>query len=277
MGWFREIGAGPVFFQEQPFSTVVEALKFIRRIMPRVVNGGALEINPPQSKEVYMAQARGSQNGGHYYSNIVTPQEINLSWTVSRTDSGGLGLTGLKSNGWARYAFMNTSATPGVVNGVTNPNPAAGLVVVQMKQNFNVFLQLGYTPEATVTGAAFTTLTAGKAYQIVTLGTTTTAQWVTAGLIAGFAPAVGQVFLSGPGGALGGSGTVKLIGTSNIYNVEVIGNPTLTAANSSADTNGGAFFMLQFLNAGALAAPTDGSVINVNLLYDRSSVTVDGL
>lgn len=225
-----------------------------------------------------MSQARGSQNAGHYYSNIVMPQEIALSFTVAATDSGGLGLTGLKSNGWVRYAFMHTSSTPGVVDGVTNPNPISGVIAIGLKQNFNVFLGAKYSGEATVTGGTVTSLTVGTPYQINSLGTTTTAQWVTAGLPPGFTPAVGQVFVAAATASLGGTGNVKAMTKVGAAAFEILGSPAGTISNSSVASNGGAYLVGQFIDyANALVAPVDGSIINLTLSFDRSSVTVDGL
>src|SRR5579872_3291419 len=105
-----------------------------------------------------MSVARGSQNAGHYYSNIVMPQEVALSFVVNATDSGGLGVTSVKSNGWVRNVFMHTSATPGVNDGVTNPNPASGYALIQLKQNFNVYLGMNYSFVPPTTGGTVTSL-----------------------------------------------------------------------------------------------------------------------
>lgn len=205
------------------------------------------------------------------------PQEIDLSWTVSPTDSGGLGITGLKSNGWAQYVFMHTSATPGAVSGITNPNPANGVVAIRLKQNFNVFLGASCVPQLTVTGSALTSVTTGTTYQIVTVGTTTTAQWVTAGLPVGFTPAAGQVFVAAATASLGGSGTVKALTVPGFDNFCIAGSPAGTIQSNDIGTYHGAYLVGQFILAGSLAAPTSGSVINLRLSFDRSSVTVDGL
>lgn len=223
-----------------------------------------------------MSLARGGQNAGHYYSNIVMPQEVDLSFTVAATN--GLGITSLKSNGWVRNVFMHTSTTPTENDGVTNPNPAAGICIVQLKQNFNVFLGMSYSFQAPGTGGAVTTTVANTTYIIGVLGTTTAAQWSAVGLQPGFTAAVGQVFTATASQAIGGTGSVLALGTSGILGAEVISNPTVQIANSSIAANGGAYVFVQFLDAaGSLAAPTAGSVCNMRLLFDRSSVSVDGL
>lgn len=224
-----------------------------------------------------MSVARGSQNAGHYYSNIVMPYLIQVSFTVTSTN--GLGVTSVKSNGWVRNVFMHTSTTPSVGNdGVTNPNPESGVVLIQMKQNFNVFLgaQLAYL-QAPVTGGAGGTLTANKAYQIVTVGTTTTAQWVAGGFPAGVTPAVGASFIASTSGAIGGTGTFKGLTVSGVDGFEVLGDPNQTISNSNIAVNGGAYIIGQFTAADVLTNPTDTTVVGLNLFFDRSSVTIDGL
>lgn len=223
-----------------------------------------------------MSLARGGQNAGHYYSNITTPQEIDVSFVVTPTN--GLGITSLKSNGWVERVFMHTSTTPTATNGVTNPNPASGVALIQLKQNFNVFLGMSWSAQAPVTGGAVTTTVATTTYIISVLGTTTAAQWTAVGLPAGFTAAVGQVFTATASQAIGGTGSVKAVGNSAVAAVEIIGNPNSQIANSSIEANSGAYLALQFFDyAGALVAPTATTIMNLRLFFDRSSVTIDGL
>lgn len=223
-----------------------------------------------------MSVARGGQNAGHYYSNIVMPQEVDVTFTVTVTN--GLGVTSVKSNGWVHNVFMHTSTTPTANNGVTNPNPASGIIIVQMKQNFNVFLGSRWNIQAPTTGSTVTALTANTAYVINSVGTTTQAQWNTAGLPPGFTPAVGQAFIAKSTASLSGTGNVKAVAASSVASVELFGDPSTEIANSSIETNSGAYFYFQVLDyAGALVAPTAASVMNMSLYFDRSSVTVDGL
>lgn len=224
-----------------------------------------------------MSVARGSQNAGHYYSNIVMPQEVSMQFVVNQADTGGLGITGLKSNGWVRYVFMNTSQTAGTTDGVTNPNPAAGNIMIQLKQNFNVFLGMQWSAQAVVTGSALTSTTDGVSYQIVSVGTTTAAQWASAGVPAGVTAAAGVGFSAIQTASLGGSGTVKALTNAGVDSIQIVGNPTL-ATTSDIARYGGCHLLLQCLNSSlTLANPTDTAVLNIRLFFDRSSVTIDGL
>src|SRR4051812_45940607 len=111
-----------------------------------------------------MANARGySQNGKSFYTNVTLPQSTWLNFTVTPTN--GLGVTSVKSNGYANYVFMHTSTTPTASNGITNPNPAAGYAMIGLKNNFNKFLGLRWQIDApagntstasTVTGTVYT-------------------------------------------------------------------------------------------------------------------------
>ena len=120
-----------------------------------------------------MSVARGFPNGGKLYSNIVKPIEIDLAFTVTPTN--GLGITSLKSNGYVRNVFMHTSTTPASNDGYTNPNPAVGFALIQLKQNFNKYLGNIYSVISPTTGSAISisgssVLTAGNAYVITSVG-----------------------------------------------------------------------------------------------------------
>lgn len=223
-----------------------------------------------------MSVARGSQNTGHYYSNITMPQEVDIQFVVAATN--GLGITSLKSNGWVNNVFMHTSTTPSANNGVTNPNPANGVVSIQLKQNYNVFLGLSCSFQAPVTGSSVTSTVASTAYVIDVLGTTTLAQWLAVGLPAGFTPAVGQAFIATASQAIGGTGSVKAVGLSGVAAADAFGVVNTELANSSIAKNSGGYVYVQLLDfAGALVAPTAGTIVNMRLFFDRSSVTIDGL
>lgn len=229
-----------------------------------------------------MSLFRGGKNKGLYYSNLTQPVAINLNFVVDSTNGNGLGIRSLKSNGWVRNVFMHTSATPGSNNGALNPNPAAGFALIQLKQNFNIYLG-GFSgfvsPVVSPTTAVTSGLTVGQAYIITTLGTTTLAEWQSIGLPAGLVPTVGQSFIAtatGTGGAH--TGKVGLPGVSGITQVEVVGDPNQEISNSSIAVNGGAYLLVQFLGATSSSvttliptAPANGSVCGMSIYMDQSS------
>lgn len=221
-------------------------------------------------------------NAGHHYSNIVKPIQLDLSFVVNAADTAGLGITSLKSNGYVQNVFMHTGATPGSNNGYTNPNPASGICIVQLRNNFNAFL--GATASITSTTQTSTkidnsALTAGVVYVISIVGNSTTAQWQAVGLPPGVTPAVGAAFVATSVGAGANTSTsrVQVSHLSGVATMEWIGNPIVTA-NTAIYTNSGMYLIAQMLDfAGALIAPVDLSLVNMSLKFDASSVTVDGL
>jgi hypothetical protein len=226
-----------------------------------------------------MSVQRGNgQNGGHFYSNITFPVLISCNFIVDSTNGNGLGVRSIKSNGYIENVFMHTSATPGVGgNNLTNPNPASGLVMVQFKNNFNYYLGGFSGFVSPPTGSSLTSVTAGTAYTITTLGTTTAAQWLAAGVPAGVVPAVNGSFVAIETGAIGGTGTVHAVGVSGVASLEVIGDTNMGATSNIA-TYSGEWLIGQFLNgSAALTAPANNTVVGMSFLFDRSSVTLDGL
>lgn len=235
-----------------------------------------------------MSIARGfGLNGQALYTNVVKPCQVNLSFTVTPTN--GLGVTSLKSNGYVDNVFMHTSTTPGVNNGFTNPNPASGFAVIQLRQNFNVFLGAS-TGLTTLAGTAAkvdnAALTVGQVYIISTLGDATAAQWLTLGVPRGITPAVGVAFtalVTGAGTANTSTSRVGASTTSGITLVEVVGVTSLMTTTAIA-ANAGQQVILQFSGATSTTvttliptAPPAGTVISASLYFDGSSVTIDGL
>lgn len=232
-----------------------------------------------------MSHARGFPNAGHYYSNIVSPVRVDMQFTVNSTDSGGLGITSLKSNGYVQRVFMNTSATPAT----GSPNPAAGYAQVIMKQNFNKYLGCVADFQSPNSGTPInvtTGVTAGLVYVITVLGSTTTAQWQKLGLPVGFTPAVGQAFVAIATTTATGTGQIQVPAAtgSGISVVDVMGVPNTLINNSQISSNAGAQVTLRFLAATnsstttfVKAAPAAGTIVSVSLFFDNSSVTVDGL
>ncbi len=225
-----------------------------------------------------MAVQRGyGLNGKSCYQNVAKPMSTWLNFTV--TPSNGLGVTSVLSNGYVEYVFMHTSTTPTSANGHLNPNPSNGFAVISIKNNaFNSFLGVRGTVVAPATSTSTTSTTANSPFVITSLGTATTAQWQAVGLPAGMTPTVGQSFVATASASIGGSATVGVPGVSNVGAISIVGNPTVMAGNSNIAVNSGAQIMLMFQDfAGAAVAPTTGSIVRLELVYDGSSVTIDGL
>lgn len=228
-----------------------------------------------------MSVARGyGLNGQALYCNIAKPTSTWIQFTVSPADTAGRGVTSVKSNGYLNYLFMHTSQTPGIVNGITNPNPADGYVLISLATNFNTFLgyRWGVTPPA---GSTVTTTSANVTYSISALGTATLAQWQAKGLPQGLTPTIGQAFTATASGTIGGSASVAAVGVPTIVTCSPVGVPLTTIANANVAQNGGAQIILQFAAATnsstttlAPMAPVAGSVAYLELMYNGSTVGI---
>lgn len=202
-----------------------------------------------------MSVVRGfGLNGKSFYTNVVKPQEVNLQFTVAAADTGGLGITSLKSNGYVQNVFMHTSQTPGVNNGYTNPNPANGFVMIQLKQNFNVFLNAFYEINSPNSGSDIkidnSAMTIGQVYTITTLGNATAAKWTAIGVPNGVTAAVGVSFVALTNGGAGNTLTsrVQVPSVSGASAFEIVGAPGVNTT-SNVSSNGGQFVYGQFLGS----------------------------
>jgi hypothetical protein len=216
-------------------------------------------------------------NGKSCYQNIAKPMSTWLNFTVLATN--GVGVTSVKSNGYVEYVFMHTSTTPSSTNGYLNPNPPSGYALISLKNNaFNSFVGVRGTVVAPATSTTTTSTTANSVFVITALGTATAAQWSAVGLPAGMTAAVGQSFVATASQSIGGSATVGVPGVSNVGAISIVGEPTVMAGNSNIAANSGAQIILLFQDfAGAAVAPTASSIVRLELVYDGSSVTIDGL
>jgi hypothetical protein len=221
------------------------------------------------------AAPQNLMNAGHFYTNLTKPVDINLNFIVDATNGNGLGVRSVKSNGYVKNVFMHTSAP---LTGSGNPNPAVGYAIVQLAGNFNRYIGGFAGAQAPLASTSTTSLTQGNPYVITSLGTTTTAQWQTAGLPAGFTPAVGSAFIAAATASIGGTGTVGIPAASTVLSVQIVGDPNQELANSNSAANGGAQIMVSFIgDADTLVTPANNTVVGMTIRLDGSSVNVDGL
>src|SRR5271166_2201001 len=177
------------------------------------------------------------------YSFHKMPVIIDCNFVVDSTNGNGLGERNLKGPGVANV-YMHTSATPAP----GNPNPAPGVIVVQLQDNYYRYFG-GFSGQISALGSSVTSLTANTAYVITSLGTATLAQWQAAGLPTGFTPTVGQAFIAAATGTIGGGATAAPSASSGsgIDHIEVLGDP-----NQSLNPipNGNAQIVLQCFSGG---------------------------
>ena len=231
-----------------------------------------------------MSQPRGfGLSGTKLFANIAKVQEVELNFIVDSANGNGLGMRSLKSNGYVQNVFMHTSATPGAgLAGYVNPNPLAGYILIQFKNNFNYVLSGSnsiVSPVTSPTTAVTSGLTAGHVYVITVVGTTTAAEWASIGVPAGITPSVGVSFVATATGT-GGShtGKVGLPSFSTVGSIETVGDPNASSNSSNISSNGGAWLLLQCVTtasgSAALATPADGSVIALRCRFDGSTVSI---
>lgn len=209
---------------------------------------------------------------------------IDCAFTVAAADSAGYGQTGLVTNGGLISAvYMHTSGTP-----ASAYNPAVGYVLVQLADAYYRILnyQLGIIDP--VTGSSInisdsTVMTVGVPYQIVTVGTSTAANWQAMGLPANVVPAVESVFIAIATGAGTGTGTVKALANSQIISAQLVGGQVVSSAGPVPIVVGPTqvqagyliFKLMAATNSSTTtmipAAPADGAVILLSLMMDGSA------
>lgn len=221
--------------------------------------------------------------------------QIRAAFTVASTDAAGFGITGLGGYGVAA-AYMHTAETPGA----GNPNPAAGYLMLKLALNYAGFWTMRYSLHSPNSGSNINVtagLTVGQLYVITAVGTTTASQWQTLGLPTGIVPAVGAVFIASTASDGSGTGVVQIpkASGSGVSRMEIVGTP---GSNVNPTDKSGSQIFCQFLApaitlnsytpagtnnsasppiftgtpavltgtaAYAVAAPADGTIVNVSL------------
>lgn len=232
---------------------------------------------------------RNFANGGKMYAGHVMPVLVDCNFVVDSTNGNGLGIRSLKG-AYVQNVFMHTTSTPGAGNSnpaspgiiVTNPNPAAGTIVVQLQDNYNRALT-GFNSIVSPLGSSVTATTSGTPSIVTSLGTSTAAQWLAVGMPAGLLtlstglPSVGTTFIPTSSATIGGSATVAPAAAagSGIATIETVGD----ANQSSAPIPGsgfGAQLVFECRLAGTVTQPTDGTVISLAMLMSNSSILIAG-
>lgn len=233
------------------------------------------------------------------FSGGATPSNTFIYWVVGSAATINIGVT---ASGGVFYGTVIASAAitatqPGTINGRlisltaavtlsdTNTVNGAGAsgggggMVVILNDNYNRYLG-GYSGcVCPVSGSTITSgLSVGSPYVIVSVGASTTAQWLAAGLPLKITPAVGVSFIAAATSVAGG-GAVQApkLGGSGIDHIEVIGNANLMnnmgkyeMEGPQADVGNGMMFVLQCFSNGVPVQPADGTVIGLNFYLNNS-------
>lgn len=183
--------------------------------------------------------------------------QVWCKFVVANTNASGI--TSLDGTGsGVANVFMHTTTTPTT----GSPNPAAGYIYVNLAAPYTFYRNGGSGIRPPLSGSPISVsagLTAGLAYTITSLGTTTPAQWSTLGMPAGLTPALGLSFIAITSAAGGGTGQVQVPAASSIDHVELINDPNLTA-----NAAGGSTLIFRCMSGGSLTAPAAGTTIDLS-------------
>jgi len=200
------------------------------------------------------------------------PVHIDLQFTFLST--AGSGISNLKGGGVASVIALSSSPAAG-------NNMVAGMLQVTLQDNYFGHYNSIWGIEESSTGANVnaTALVVGTPYVITTMGTTTQAGWVTAGLSPNVVAQPGVGFVAKA--VTTGSGIVKGLAASGIYTVEEVGSPNLMVKGAGplpggVLSNGGVILLAMRNASAALTNPPDGAVMRLSLILSNSSLNVNG-
>jgi hypothetical protein len=266
-------------------------------------NGNGLGIRSlkgPGIKSVFMLSSASFTGSTHTSTLVDSISPVTSSWAVLGMPVQGSGIpvgsviSQIVSSTSIRISKAATTSVSGgtiTYQGVGSPNPEAGLIMVQLQDNYSRYLG-GFSGFVSyVDGSAQTSTTAGRASVIVSLGTATAAQslsdFAAVGFPAGGVPAVGASFVANVSAAIGHSAAVMRPLASGILTMEIAGDPNKTLSLGNSLVNGGGIILVQTLaptlssttvhnNPMIRTAPLDGSVCGLSFYLSNSSVTVQG-
>lgn len=199
---------------------------------------------------------------------------LDCNFIVDSTNGNGLGVRSVKGAGIANV-YMHTSATPAL----GNPNPPSGYIVVQFQDNYQRYLA-GAGGFVSAPGATTATIVANSVYVIASLGTTTAAQWLAAGVPASAIPvgasssklpSIGTSFVAATSETISGSPLVYPIAAtgSGVNHVEVVGDGNATIISSGP--GGGYIILACFAGApNAVTAPANNSVVGLTFNFNNT-------
>jgi len=202
-----------------------------------------------------------SGSSGTFQGNILA--HTSITDTLGGTVNGSLiALTG---------AVTLSAATTSNSQPISSSNGIApGYILVRFSDEYNRYTD-GFSGQVSpLSGSSITSgLVVGQPYVIVSVGSSTPAQWQAAGLPSDQVPAVGQTFFAAAT-SISGGGAVQGSSVSGIDHIEVVGDPNSTLASTTPGKGG--YMILQCLFEGVPTAPTDGTVIGLDFQMSNSNL-----
>ena len=187
----------------------------------------------------------------------------------------------------AATASGTVSINYAAVGSPTPTGPAANYIYIQFQDNFNAYYfgTSGFASPVSGTPISISgssVMTIGNPYIIVSVGTSTQANWAAVGLPAGQIPTVGQSFIATATGGGTGTGIVEAPSVSGLTSIELVGDPNQSFGanfNGASFLGGGwsgSYMVLQCLNGSTPAAPANGTVIALSFFMGNSYIQVQG-
>jgi type VI secretion system secreted protein VgrG len=208
-----------------------------------------------------------ASSGATFYGTVIAQA------SVTATQAGTI-------NG--RLIALTGAVTLSNTNTINNPaaSGGGGGIVVILNDNYNTYLGGTSGMVCPLSGTTITSgLTLGAPYVIVSLGSSTAAQWITAGLPGNITPAVGVSFIAAAT-SISGGGAVQapFVSGSGIDHIEVIGDANLmnnSKAYIMSPATGtppgtGMMLVLQCFANGVVTQPKDGTVIGLQFYMNKS-------
>jgi hypothetical protein len=210
-------------------------------------------------------------NVGKFFAPHVYPVLLDCNFTIDSTTA--LGVTGLVGPGIASVQAKGTASN----------SPENGFIEVFLGDPYYKLYGVQAFFQAPNSGStAINALVANRIYVIASLGTSTTANWVTAGLPVGVTPAVGVAFQATGSTASLGTGTCSVSTVSTCSGVELVGSANLSLAPIGV---GAASPYIYLKCVGATSSsdttliakqPANGTKVYLQIYLSNSSVVVQG-
>lgn len=210
-------------------------------------------------------------NVGKFFAPHVYPVLLDCNFSIDSTTA--LGVSGLVGPGIASVQAYGTASN----------TPDAGYIKVVLGDPYYKLYGVQASFQAPNTGStAINALTANATYVIATLGTSTTANWVTAGLPVGVTPAVGVAFQASGSVASLGTGTCSAPTVSSCTGVELVGSANLSLAPIGVGAASPYIYLKcvgptsSSVTTSIAKQPANGSKVYLQLYLSNSSVVVQG-
>jgi hypothetical protein len=203
------------------------------------------------------------------YSMRGMPVNVDMSFEVDSTDPDGI--SDLSGPLVDEVLMHSAHATP-------TQTIAAGVIKIKLQDNYNAMLGMSASMQCANTGSDVkidnAALTIGVPYTISILGDASQADWEEVGVPEGVEAAVGVSFIAIATGFDTGNDSSSRVqaakATATVLTVDVMPSPEVAP---SSPNQGSEIILICRKHDGTIAAPDDGSKINIQILMNNSSIS----